>query len=748
MLQLNDGLYHEGGDGGRQPLKPGLTLSHLVAMARRQWPWIAGGVIVGLVLAAGYVATAPSRYTASVKIMIDTRKNNLLRKNEIVTDYQPDAGFVESQVEVLKSESVGHTVIKNLDLTKDPEFVGNGRTSLVSSLMASLMAMLRTGDEDEEAGLSSEDRLERAALATLANNIAVKRVGLTFVLQVDYTARSPEKAARIANSIADAYMVGELEAKYQSTRRASLWLRDRISELRKQASASDQAVQAFKAENNIVDTSRGLMSEQQLTDVNSQLIQARAATAEAKARLERIREISAGDLPDATVADALRNDVINRSRAQYLDIARREADWSARYGANHAAAVNLRVQMAELKRAILDEVRRIAQTYESDYQIALARERSLDASLASLVQQAGTTSQAQVKLRELESSSQTYRNLYDSFLQKFEEATQQQTFPVTEARVITPAVEPVGRSSPKTMLIMPGGLLAGLALGMLIAMARELTSNTFRFPTDVQEIGLECVGTLPTIPVGRGKGDSTREFAFQQIRRHAVEEPFSRFAEELRNVKVTLDVVRLTRDVKVVGLVSALPKEGKTSVSSNLAHLTAQSGHRVLLIDGDLRNPMLTRVGAGEAGGGLIEVLQGVTPLRDALIRDPVSGLDFLPAVVPDRMAHTAELISSDSMARLLNEARDLYDYVFVDLPPLLSIVDTKAAARLIDGFLFVIAWGATSRQAVVEALTGAQLVAERTIGVVLNNADPAALKRIEYYKGRYYQSYYQKEAA
>lgn len=744
MLQLNDGLYHKGDDGGRSGPKSTLTLSHLIVMARRQWPWIVGGALVGLMLALGYVATAPSRYTASVKVMIDTRKNNLLRKNEIVSDYQPDAGFVESQVEVLKSESVGNTVIKNLDLTKDPEFVGDGRTSLIGSLIA----MLRPSDNDEDGNLSSEERLERAALATFGKNVAAKRVGLTFVIQVDYTASSPEKAARVANTIADAYMEGELEAKYQSTRRASRWLNDRISELRKQAAASDKAVQNFKAENNIVDTSRGLMSEQQLSDVNSQLIQARAVTAEAKARVERIREISAGDLPDATVADALRNDVINRSRSQYLDIARREADWSNRYGANHAAAVNLRVQMAELKRAILDEVRRIAQTYESDYQIALARERSLDTSLATLVQQAGTTSQAQVKLRELESSSQTYRNLYDSFLQKFEETTQQQTFPVTEARVITPAVAPAGRSAPKTMLIMPGGLLAGLALGMVMAMAREWMSSAFRSPADVQDIGFECIGTLPAIHVGRDEGHGlTREVTLQQVRRHAAESPFSRFAEELRNVKVTLDVVRLTRDVKVVGLVSALPKEGKTTLSSNLAHLAAQSGHRVLLIDGDLRNPMLTRAAASDLGGGLIAVLQGTTSLQEALVRDPVSGLDFLPAVVPDRMAHTAELISSDSMARLLNEARDRYDYVFVDLPPLLSVVDTKAASRLVDGFLFVIAWGVTSRQAVVEALTGAQLVAERTIGVVLNNADPAALKRIEYYKGRYYQSYYQKEA-
>lgn len=726
---------------------PKLGLADMVTIARRRWPVILGAMAIGFALACGYAFTATPSYTASAKVMIGTKKSNLLSKQEFVTESQVDAGTVESQVEILKSESVARSVIRDQNLLSDPEFVGSDEPSLLGSLVS----LISFGGQ---ATMRAQEDVERDAIQAFVQRVTAKRLGLTYVIQVDFRSRSAEKSARLANAIADAYMVGELEAKYQATRRAGRWLQERLTELKAQATKSDLAVQAFKSQNNIVDTSRGLMSEQQLADVNSQLIQARAVTAEAKARLDRVRQISSGDLPDATVADALRNDVINRARAQYLDAARREADWSAKYGADHAAAVNLRMQMAELKRSIGDEVRRIAQTYDSDYQIARAREQSLETSLEKLVQQAGTTSQAQVKLRDLESSAQTYRNMYDNFLQKFEEATQQQTFPISDARVITAATEPSGKSSPKPTLIVPAGAIAGLMLGLMAAVGLELVGSAFRTPADVKQfVGSECIGILPSIPVNAvprrsppGPGQIAQG-ASNRLR-YVVDEPFSRYTEVLRNVKVAVDTARLTREVRVIGLVSSLPKEGKTTVAANLAELVAQTGHATLLIDADLRNPTLTRHLAPAASAGIVEALRGGGGVAEAIHRDAETGLHFLPAVVPNRIANTAELLASDRMAEILTKARDAYEYIFVDFAPLMAVVDAKAAAHLIDGFIYILEWDKTSRQAVQEALADAGMVHERMLGVLLNNANASALKRMEYYKGRYYSSYYQSGAA
>ena len=185
----------------------------------------------------------------------------------------------------------------------------------------------------------------------------------------------------------------------------------------------------FKEQNNIVDTGGRSMNTQQLAEINTQLTSARAQTAEAKARYDRIEEVKHLDVADAAVTDSIKNDVINRLRNQYLDLSTKEATWSARYGRNHLAAVNVRTQMQELKRAISDEVSRIAEGYRSDYEIAKAREESIRSSLSSTIAVSQVNNQAAIALRELESNAKTTATLYDNFLQRYMEATQQQVVP-------------------------------------------------------------------------------------------------------------------------------------------------------------------------------------------------------------------------------------------------------------------------------------------------------------------------------
>jgi succinoglycan biosynthesis transport protein ExoP len=546
-------------------------------------------------------------------------------------------------------------------------------------------------------------------------------------------------------------MVGELDSKYQATRRASRWLQDRMAELRTQASEADALVQKFKAENNIVDTGRGLMSDQQLTDVNTQLIAARATTAEAKARLDRIDQIAREDVPDASVTDALKSEVITRLRAQYLDLAGRESDWSTKYGNTHLATINLRNQMKEIKRSIQDELRRIAQSFKSDYEIARAREASVESSLSTLVGQSNLAGQAQIKLRDLESTSQSYRNLYDNFLQRFMEATQQQTFAINEARVITAATESLKKSWPKPIIILPACLVLGLMMGVGAAAGREYLDNNFRTVGQVEQAcGVECVGVLPVIsaPFEDGDdiyGDPERRILPMSLGllRNVVDAPFARYAETLRSAKVAIDIRGLTQETRVIGIVSALPNEGKTLVASNIAQLAASSGQRAILIDADLRNPSLTKATAAYAEEGLIEILSGRRTEADVRWTDPVTGLHVIPAVVTGRISHTAELISSPAMAALLARLRKDYDYIFLDLPPIAPIVDVRAAARLIDGFLVVIEWGRTTKSIVAEAIGSDELIRSRAVGAVLNKANKSMLRRLESYKGRYYNNYY-----
>jgi succinoglycan biosynthesis transport protein ExoP len=723
-----------------------LSVERIVAILRRQWPLIASIAGGTLLLVLIYLLTATPMYTASSRILMDTRQTQVLDKDTGIPNTLIDPGFVDSQVEILTSDDLILSIVRSMRLAQDEEFIGSN-----SGIMPAISGAIATLFGSD--GPPSVERLERNAVETLKKNLKVERVLTTYVLSVSFRSLSAEKAARITNALSDAYIVGALEAKYQSTKRAGEWLQQRSAELREQATASDRAVQDFKAENNIVGTSRGLMSEQQLTDVNTQLIQARAATAEAKARLDRIEAISDKDLAQPTVTDAINNTVITRLRAQYLDLAAQYADWSNRYGKNHQAAVNLANRMEEMRKSIADEVKRIADSYRSEYEIAKSRESSLESNMSNLVSQAGNSGQAQVKLRNLESTADTYRNLYNNFLEKLQQATQKESFPISEARVISTAVKPDRKSSPKTLLFLIGGIVGGLCFGIGAAFSRELLNDVLRTPAEVEdEFDVKCLGVLPDIGPDRPGArktlalmstDKASPKARASLSRYVIDQPFSRYAETLRNIKVSIDVARLTREVRVIGIVSSLPKEGKTTVAANLAHLIALTGHRTLLIDGDLHTRSLSRELAPRAKTGLLETLRDPRTLGQHIQRSKETGLDFLPSVLMSRMVNSADIMASKAMADLLAVLRENYEYIFIDLAPVMPVTDSKAISHLIDGMVYVIQWGQTSRSAVLESISSSEPIQKKILGAVLNRANPTMLKRIEAYKGSHYNSYY-----
>lgn len=722
-----------------------LDLVNLLQVVRRQ-KWVIAAVAGAVAsLAALYCFVATPQYTASAELLIDTQQARGLEVMPQLTGVMDSSG-IDSQVQILQSERIAKAVIKELKLVeaKKKEIEENGN-SVFSSVAGFLLPFLVSNTP------MSDYELERTQIIDFGKRLRVKRVGLSYVINIDYRATNAVQAADVANQLAEAYIVDQLEAKYQATRRASVWLQDRIAELRDQALAADRAVQDFKAKNNIIDTQRGLISDQQLSELNTQLITARTAVAEAKARYERVNSIikqgGVTGTSDEVVSDVLNNQVISLLRTQYLDAVKREADWSKRYGPDHIAVVNLNNEIKGLQRSLFTELSRIAETYKSDYEIARAREASLSSSLEQLMVQAKLTGQAQVELRELESNAQSYRALYDNFLQRFMQATQQQSFPITEARLITDASTPLRASSPRTTLIVAGGLFIGLLAGFGVGMWRERMNRTFRLPADVERyLGLDCLGVLPLLPSSVATPVPAGQSAFDSstgIMRQVTSDPFSRFSETLRSVKVAADVSIHSRAVKVIGIISTLPKEGKSTVSANFAQLIAHSGQRCVLIDGDLRNPTLTRRLAPGRSVGLLDLVFGKATLEEVSIVDRMTGLRFIPAVVPGDIVHTNEILASEQMSAVLDALKRDVDYIVIDFPPLAPVVDVLASTHIVDGYVYVLDWGSSNRDLVMNTLQNAHAVYEKVLGCLLNKADLKALRSLEDYGSKYYYHKY-----
>jgi succinoglycan biosynthesis transport protein ExoP len=738
-------------------LSPAELYAWLLGFVRRQYLVIVLAPLLLFGLASIYVLQAAPKYTGHAVMLIDTHKAPGFEPQQSASaDLPVDSATVDTQIEVLRSESIALSVIKKLRLDEDPEFT-SPNPGLIRNLIGLPMRLLPSR-APAGAATSADFQKTRSALGTFQSSLAVWRVGLTYAIGIDFQSLDPDRSAEIANATADAYVAETLQAKYDNARRAAAWLQDRLKELREESSSAERAVVEFKAKNNIVDTGGKLMNEQQMSELNTALIERHTQTAEAKARLERIQQILGKDDVDpasseaATVTDTLHNDVITKLRQQYLDLANKEGDWSVRYGPKHQAVLNLRIQMREIRKSIVDELRRIAETYKSDYDIARSREDSVRSSLADIVAKSQTMNEAQVTLHRLEANAQSARSLYDNFLQRYMESVQQQSFPVTDARLITQATHPFSKSSPRTAMVLSMASVLGLLIGLGAGLLRELSDRGFRTGAQVEErLRAECLALLPlikreeqpTAPAAK-EANAAAERGIARGRNllwKAADSPFSRFTEAIRALKVAIDASKGAKASQVIGITSSLPNEGKSTIATALAQLIAMNGGRVMLVDCDLRNPSLSRKLAPSARAGLLHLLLDKVTLEEVVWTDPPSKLAFLPAVMQSRFAQSSEILASDAMRKAFERFRNSYDYVIVDLPPLAPVVDVRAMTHLVDSFIFTIEWGCTKIDVVEHALGAARSVYDNLLGVVLNKVDMERLGRYELYHTNYYSN-------
>lgn len=725
-----------------------LEFERIFNIVKRRRRTIGYSVLVMLVLGLVYSIVAVPRYTANVSLLLDTPKVAAVADSY---DHGNTLGFetggIDSQVEVLKSERIALGVIRKLDLKNEPYFNSKSWLSSVAGGIVSSITGLFGSAIDVQAALAEEERrAERAMVEELAKKLDVRRLGRTYVLELKYINESPVLAAKIANAYSDQYLVDQLDAKYDATARAAAWLQDRIGELRERSLAADTKVQKFRSEHGLIAVDGRLVDEQALANANALLSDARAKMADAEAKHQRIETILKSGSVDAAVTESLANPVVAELRTKYLQAAKREEEISKKLGSEHLAAVNLRNDMAQYERLLFDELRRIGESYRSDYQIAKVRLEQLDKDFQAMKDLTGSNNETLVQLRDLMRESDTYKTLYETFLQRYQTAIQQQSFPINDARVITVATPPIDPSWPRKSIVLGIALGLGLLVGSGLAFLQEQRDNVFRTGEQVQsELGLEFLGLLPVLPASRHAPVVTQSGPgilppCSPMMCYSLTAPLSGFAETLRATKVAADIALRSKRPKIIGVVSVLPSEGKTTVAKNFASMVANLGPRTIIIDCDLRNPGLSRNLLPHAVDGLVEVLKGEKRISEVSYLETDSGLTVVPAVVHRRTTNSSELLSSESMRQLLAKLGESYDYIILDLPPIGPVIDVRAAAEMIDAFVFVVEWGGTPRALVRSTLEVESEVRNRCLGIILNKGDQS---KIALYEGSEYRNYY-----
>lgn len=720
-----------------------IDLPYLIGVLRRDWLFPAVGGLLGVLAALAYVSVMPSLYKSSVRILLDRSVNSYLQAKKVIDVPVLEDSAAASQVHIISSESIVIPVVRAMNLAHDPEFVGQGaRTSGGSkwgwvSLVGYVNGLVRSREV-----VPSEPMLERMAVETFLKLLTVYREDVPNVITVTFASEDPVKAAEIANAVAERYLSANDEAKLKSTKLVSELLQERLVELKQQAADADRMLMNFMVSNNFSAHRKLADVPDVISGLTNQLTLSQATIAEAKARLDVLGQRG---LEDPSLARVTDNSVILGLRGQYLDLAVKLAELEKRVGGEHAAVLKIRSRMDELKRAILDERQRVAGSYANEYEVAKARKEEISSDLARMVAGVGgSDAQARVTMRELESSAETLRKSYDSVLQRLNELSSSNDVIRPDARIITKAAPPLRKDPRKASLVLGGSVTLGLLLGLGLAFGRELASGVIRTQSQAKGIVDAYCVVLPNTSVAAGT-DAMADGASPRLEEYVVDAPFSRVAEAFRNVNAVLLAGREPGRGTVVCVVSSVPKEGKTTVTTNLGALMALSSKwRVLAIDADLHRCSLTHKLAPEAREGLIEALADPARLASLVVRMERSGLDVLPCVTSRRLANAAELLGSLEMQAILERARDLYDVILIEAPPIISVADVKMIEPQVNQFVLVIEWGATKRRLVQEALDEVPGVRARIASVVLNKVDPAFLKNLETYKGPRFREYYE----
>lgn len=715
-------------------------LSKILSFVTRRWKFIVSTAVLVAMLALVVVLSLTPRYTATTEVLLEAKKEGFFGRDTIAPELNLDTGSIDSQVAVILSIGLLRRVVEQFNLTADTEFGAKKNSGLLASIRG-LFVQPEAGRSDRDAATDQIPPDLLRTIIALRGALRVFRVGRTYVIEISVTSEDPEKAMRLTNGIADAYVVDRLEARYDAARRASTWLAERLEGLREQVRASEEAVAKFRQENNLTVSSEGTVAitEQQLSELSAKLITARSETAEKRAKYEQAQIVqdSGGNLQ--AIPDVVRSTVISDLRKQEAEVTRRVADLAARYSDAHPTVVNARAERRDIERNISAEVARIITNLRNDFNVALAREQSLQSSMNALTGQGGRDGTLGIRLRELERTATANRTLFEGFLSRAKIAQEQTAFEQREARVISPASRPISPSFPRKSLILVAALLAGAGLGLCGAIALELLNSGFSTSTEVENVlGRPILSSIPLLP------DSERRFDGKVVTpsSYLVRKPLSRYAEQIRSVRVGVQMADVDNPAKVVLVTSSAPKEGKSTIASCLALSAAKAGQRVLLIDGDLRRPALSKQFGLDAHAGLVDYLTGATSLGSALVA--AESLIVLPS--GSRSQNPADLLGSDRMKQMVAELRSNFDYIVIDSPPICPVVDAKIVQYLADKVIYVVRWNATPREVVIDGLK--KLGAERRLaGIAFNLVDEkkAARYGTRLYDGAsQYKSYYQ----
>ena len=694
----------------------------LIAIGLTLWRgrrWIAAAFVLGLSL-AWYQANirAIPMFQSTASLALEAEQGQVISLESVVQNFSGDDASLATEVEVLQSRGLITKLVDALNLTEDPEF----NTYLLPPPSFNLRGTIQTYliqigiFEEPEAATrppTEQEMLDRT-VNRVQGSVDVVNQEWSYVLSITARSQDPTKAALLANTLANLYIEDRLEVKFEKTRQATAWLSDRVIELEQDVEASASELKAYLADADVVNEETLAAMNLRLKDQRDRLNEAILDRDTATIRLDALATAQSSGQP-AEMAASAEDAVLQRLLPQ------------AEAGDANSTRLFER-RFDEITDRTRDEQARL------DNQVTVL-ERSVTRQQSEISQQ----SDELVTAQQLEREAEADRLIYEYFLTRLKETSVQEGIQQADARVISAAVEPTWHYAPRERRLLALGALMGLVIGSGLILLRERFVTEIRTPEELEEIsGLPVIGQIPRIP-GRTRA---------KVIKYIVNKPASAAVEAIRNLRASLLLSNVSAPPQVIMVASALPGDGKTVTTLALASNYAGLGKKVLIVEGDIRRRVMGQfLKADKNGHGLIDVLENNVSIEDAVCHPKNLRLDVLFGSETD--ANPADIFSSDGYSAFIKNAREAYDVILIDTPPLLVVSDARIIGQSADATIFTVLWNRTKKAQVTDALRLLSSVGLRVTGTVLQNVDPVGMRRLGQgerlaaYSARYGRTYY-----
>ncbi|MFD2400929.1 GumC family protein [Novosphingobium soli] len=675
------------------------------------------GLVAAVITILGVVGTLMMTpvYEGVTRLQIDPSRNPLARS---ASDAQAQLASeaIETEVSVINSIDLARTVVKRLNLTKDPVYVEQFAEAA-----------------KKQGPLTDSDKLDAVARQLLAH-LSVSREKLTYIIGIRFRDEDASKSAKIANAFAAAYLDTRVGNNIGTAARQFEFFEKRLQELATEAREADNRVAAFQAEHSIVKSGNNAQTtilDQQVGPLATQLSVAQASAEEARAQLAMANaQVRAGRI-DA-VADVLDSQTIIDLRRQRAEISRDLGLIENRYGPRHPDAIRVKDQLAQIDSQMRDEANRIIRALQAKAAAGDAQVRGLRDEMARLEGQQAQDVRARVTADSLQREADSKHTAYDKMADLAMESRQASQNSIAQARIIDAAETPVAPAAPNKPLLFLVSLLLGIGAGVAVITVQELMVSGVRSVEDVEgSLGIPLIGAIPALKKVQRPADNL------------LEKPTSQFAEALRNVRASIVGVKGGAErPKIIALTSAMPAEGKTTTALALARTMALSGSRTVLFDVDVRRAQMRQIASNVTGtGGTVELLQGSISLREAIQPSGLEGMDQI--LVKEPYFSSENLFGNQAIHDVLGELSREYDAVILDLPPLLGLADGRFIAALSDAVVLIVKWDETPQHVVESAVNALKSDGSNLVGAVLSMVDPGARSVGSYYYDEKYSHYY-----